>query len=453
MQPQKRVRMRTMFDYIRGTTNQLSLPLFDSAEEAAQYIPPAGGFFALLTQDENGRKHQNSYPVSSLHTVLGLLDPRRDSWISQAVFWTPKRRVVNTKSLSLNFLDIDYYKNDGNGWTVGKTPERIAEDFNDICDSEGIPRPSLIVHSGRGIQPKWLYDSPIPRMALPRWNAIESVLIRRLKPYGVDSAVRDAARVLRVVRTVNSRSGQICRVVGMNNDGNGAPVQYGFEELCEHVLPKPRPQSYLQVEEQKSRVPHKPSNGFTTQTLNWARLEDIRTLIKLRGGIDEGLRMIFLMYSMNFLALSGQVSAQTFYSEAAVIAHEIDPTWRFRLGDLRTVFEKMCAYHRGEKVFLNGREYPILYTPRSETLIDILQITSEEMASLSTIIDQNERRIRNAKAQERVRRSAGSVSREEYEAHAFARKERAQALRAEGMSIRRIAEIMGLSKSQIHRYL
>ena len=83
-----------------------------------------------------------------------------------------------------------------------------------LCDAEDIPRPSIVVHSGRGIQPKWLYSNPIPRGALPRWNAVEENLVKRLVPYGVDSCARDAARVLRVVRTVNSRSGTVCRVAG-----------------------------------------------------------------------------------------------------------------------------------------------------------------------------------------------------------------------------------------------
>ena len=85
-----------------------------------------GGYFALLTAQESGRKCQSLHPVSQLETVLRILDPKRDSWISQTQFWTPQRRVVNVKSLSLNFLDVDYYKTNAD-WARGKTPERVAD--------------------------------------------------------------------------------------------------------------------------------------------------------------------------------------------------------------------------------------------------------------------------------------------------------------------------------------
>jgi len=75
------------------------------------------------------------------------------------------------------------------------------------------------------------------------------------------------------------------------------------------------------------------------------------------------------------------------------------------------------------------------------------------MTHLTTIIDDDVRRTRHATAQMKLRRTAGAVPRQEYEAHAAARKERAKALREQGMSVRAIAEEMGVSKSQIHRYL
>ena len=437
-----------MENYIE-TSRQL--PLFEPLDEASLYLPPNGGYFALLTAGSDGKKHQKSYPISELETALQLIDPRRDSWISQAIFWTSARRVANVKSLSLSFLDIDYYKADM-GWSNGKTPEQVAENFMQICDVEGIPRPSLVIHSGRGIQPKWLYENSIPRLALPRWNAVEKELVRKLQPYGVDSAVRDAARVLRIVQTTNSRSGTVCRIVGMTPGDNGKPKMYGFDNLCEYILPHARKQQRIEGVSQEQERKKRSGNGFTLATLNWARLEDLRTLVRLRGGVDEGMRMKFLMYTMNFLALSGQVSAKSFYAEAAVIAREIDPSWSFRQGDLRTVFEKMIKARAGEKVSFFGREVTPLYTPKTETLIDVLGVTSEEMEHLTTIIDDDVRRRRNANAQTNVRRAAGAVSRQEYEAHAAARKERAKALRSQGMSIRAIAEEMGLSVGAVSGY-
>lgn len=432
-------------------SNHLTLPLFDPSDEAALYLPPTGGYFALLTARSSGAKHQDLYPVSQLETVLRLIDPKYDSWISQAQFWTPQRRILNVKSLSLSFLDVDYYK--GNfEWAAGRTPEQVAEAFMALCDAEGIPRPSLIVHSGRGIQPKWLYDSPLPRPALPRWNAVEKHLIERLKPYGVDTCARDAARVLRVVQTVNSRSQTICRVVAVTPGIDGQPYLYNFEYLCECILPKARPEKGKIIAPTATKIV-RPANDFDQQTLAWARLEDMRTLCAIRGGIQEGMRMSFLMYCMSFLALSRQVDPTTFYREAALVANEIDPNWNFRLAELRTVYEKMLKTRAGERIDFNGRQYVPLYTPRSQTLIDLFEITDSEMASLRSIVTPEERRRRNATAQMKVRRTAGAMPRSEYLNHAKARQERARALRAEGKKVKEIAEEMGLSVRTIKGYL
>lgn len=432
-------------------SNHLTLPLFDPSDEAALYLPPTGGYFALLTARASGAKHQDLYPVSQLETVLRLIDPKYDSWISQAQFWTPQRRILNVKSLSLSFLDVDYYK--GNfEWAAGRTPEQVAEAFIALCDAEGIPRPSLIVHSGRGIQPKWLYDSPLPRPALPRWNAVEKHLIERLKPYGVDTCARDAARVLRVVQTVNSRSQTICRVVAVTPGIDGQPCLYNFEYLCECILPKARPEKGKIIAPTATKTV-RPANDFDQQTLAWARLEDMRTLCSIRGGIREGMRMSFLMYCMSFLALSRQVDPTTFYREAALVANEIDPNWNFRLAELRTVYEKMLKTRAGERIDFNGRQYVPLYTPRSQTLIDLFEITDSEMASLRSIVTPEERRRRDTASHMKQRRANGVRPREEYLGQARARQERAKALREEGLSIRRIAQEMGLSVGAISGYL
>lgn len=444
--------MMSNSDYT-STQRAHQLSLFDPAEEAALYLPPMGGYFALLTAQESGRKCQSLHPVSQLETVLRILDPKRDSWISQAQFWTPLRRVVNVKSLSLNFLDVDYYKMDS-AWAQGKTPEQVADAFMSLCDAEDIPRPSIVVHSGRGLQPKWVYSDPIPRRALFRWNAVERTLVKRLAPYGVDGCARDAARVLRVVRTVNSRSGTVCRVAGVTPGDDGKPMLYSFEELCEYILPKPRPDKRTAVGvEPVVQKKVRPANGFDARELAWARLEDMRTLCAMRGGIREGMRMNFLMYCMSFLALSGQVDPTNFYREAAIVAQEIDPIWTYRAAELRTIYEKMCQTRAGQRRDFNGRQYVPLYTPRSQTLIDLFEITTEEMQQLTSIVTPDERRRRDADSHMKQRRAQGVRPRAEYLGQAQARKERAKALYEQGMTKAQIARDLGLDRSTITKYL
>ena len=48
------------------------------------------------------------------------------------------------------------------------------------CQEEGIPCPSILVFSDRGLQAKWFLDAALPRQALPRWNACQRYLVDRL---------------------------------------------------------------------------------------------------------------------------------------------------------------------------------------------------------------------------------------------------------------------------------
>ena len=118
-----------------------------------------------------------------------------------------------------------------------------------------------------------------------------------------------------------------------------------------------------------------------------------------------------LFYTLNFLALSHQVTPTTFYYEAAAIAREIDPTWTMRSAELKTVYAKMKDYLAGKTVEFNGRTYPALYTPTNDTLINVFGITSEEQKELKTIIDGTEHRRRQMAA---IRQS-GVMSRFDYE--------------------------------------
>lgn len=428
------------------------IPLFSPADEAGFYHrSDSGGYFSLLTSFEGGRKVQHSYPTLQMPVVLGMIDANRDTWISQAEFWSSLRRVVNVKSIGLAFLDIDFYREDVE-WGRGRTPERAAEDFAGLCDDFGIPRPSLIIYSGRGLQVKWFFETALPRMALPRWNIVEKVLVERFALCGADPQARDSARVLRLVQTVNTKSKQVCRPIWVNTDENGQPVRYDFEYFAECVLPIPRSMARQHVEKarQAAKTPRNDiSRGLNIETLNWNRVEDLRTIVRLRSGMPEGMRMQMLFYTVNFLALSHQITPATFYFEAAAIAHEIDPMWTIRSAELQTVYSKMKDYLAGKTVEFNGRTYPVLYTPTNDTLINVFDITSEEQKQLKTIIDGTEHRRRQMIA---IRQS-GVMSRFEYEDRAEQRRVQARLLNAKGYTSRQIAAELGISRTTVSKYL
>lgn len=440
---------------------QLELDLTVSAStEVAQYQDSSRfGYFSILTRDASGRAYQHSYTLDKLPFVLaedGTLSKyfsgcKNDVYVSQATFESPCRRVVNLKDIQVAFLDIDSYKL---AWGQHRRPEEIAQSFLSLCDAESIPRPSVIVFSGRGLQAKWLFERPVPRMALPRWNAVEKVLVEKMQQYGADSQARDASRVLRLVNTFNTKSGQKCRVVFLNRNAGGGIERYGFDELADIILPLDRPQRPQKSPVNANKSKTKRPIGFGLETLHWAFLEDLRTLLRIRGGIEEGMRNRFLMQMLSYLALSNQVTLKDFYREAQFLAQKIDPTWTYHSKDFGTVYEKFKAHMKGIRVEWNGQEKTPLYTPKAETLIEWFQITEEEQRQLKVI---HSKELRRELDTERKRRERGGGSMQNYkERRAQSREfntESVKALSEKGFSICRIAEQLGISKTHVQRLL
>lgn len=425
------------------------------------------GYFSLLTRNSMGKTAQSSHRLDTMPTVLGLVDPHQDTWLSQAEFMRPNRRVVNLLRVGLLFCDIDCYPKDKQDpaltqWAQGKSPEAMAQALLYFCQLEGIPAPSVVVFSGRGLQVKWLLEGTIPRQALPRWNACQRHLVDKLRPYGADPAAKDASRVLRLVDTVNTRSGEICRVVHVTPGNDGQAVRYSFEELAEYLLPVARWKHEAKQAEAQERRKHfqllqggrKPGAGlrrFSDQALAWHRLEDLRTLAQMRGGVAEGERMQHLFWQLNFMLLSGATNSGDMWHEAAELARQIDSGWGYRSPELSTLYSKAKSYEAGEKVTFKGRELAPLYTPRNDTLINLFGITDDEQKKLRTIISTSEAKGRHAKRTEASRRAAGAIERAAYLGQAQGKRTQALELRAQGKSWAEVAQAVGYKSADSAR--
>lgn len=464
---------------MQNLTFQEQFELFDSLSEAQLYHsdPDRHGFFSMLYRklDGSGKKYQRSYRLSDMPTVLDLVDRTRDTWISQAEFVCPTRRVVNLARIGLFFSDIDTYK----------TTHRIKDMSLDAqvqtihfwCAEAGIPPPSLIVFSGRGLQAKWLFRGTIPRGALPRWNACQKVISEALKELGADKAARDASRVFRLVESVHSISGETVRVVDVHGTPS-SPTLYDFDELADLLLPMTRHEYQdlkarreirdakrklkLLESPQRSEVAAARFRGLHGTSLAWHRCEDLRKLGEIRAGwVDKesgtSLRTQALHWQLNFLALSGAVHSGNFHLEARELAKQIDPGWDFASDELSTLRTKALQYGRGEKIEFNGRKWPALYTPKNQTLIDLFEITDAEQRQLKTIITPALATERDTERQRAKRRAAGMKERSEYDqdrkSRASERAEQIKKLKAEGLSASAIAQRLGITSRTVFNAL
>ena len=400
------------------------LDLFGALDEASLYHGDAWGFFSLLyANGRRGAKRQRTYPLNRLPWAIEHVDPRCDTWISQAQFSKFNRRLVNLLRVGLCFLDLDTYRT-----PLGAVSEEAqAALLIEYCDGEGIPVPSVIVGSGRGLYAKWLLRPVLSRRALPYWNAVQAALAARLRRFGADTGALDGSRVLRLVGVVNAKSATVCRVLHVV-ESDGEPIRYDVDTLGECVLPVSRAELRRRRAERAERSEREPPlravpgtgraanlRSFSGRQLAWDRLLDLRRLVDLRygtGPVPEGVRMTTLFWQLNFLLLSGATHSRGMWHEAAAVAKRLDPDWGYASTELGTLYRKAMRFEAGERVEFAGRLYPALYTPRNATLITLFQITDEEQRELATIVSRDEDRRRDA-VRKRVARAKAREAREE----------------------------------------
>ena len=441
---------------------------FDGLGEAELYHKAEGrGFFSVLWRDPVSQAtRQDSRRVSDMPKVIQLLPKNRDTWLSQAEFMRPNRRLVNLSRLSLQFVDLDYYHTE---W-ANKSRDVVVYSAIHALGDRGVPLPSLILDSGRGLQFKWLLDTAIPRAALPRWNAIQRYLVQSLTDFGADARAKDGSRVLRLVDTVNTKAGKFVSVA-WTNESNGDLVHYSFEQLAE-LLPFTRDELAQAKADRAERIEkaaerrahftvirggHYGLRRLSDQQLAWDRVEDIRTLARLRGwsgGNPAGHRDEFVFWCTNFMALAG-VDPGRLYLEASALAREFAPTWSTQEAQacVGTVVRKAKEAMQGQRVQFQGQDYSPIYTPRNSTLLDQFQVTSSEERQLKTIISKDEKRRRDRERDTERRRAAGAMERGTWLGPAEERRTAILRMAQEGRKQTEIAAELGITPARVSQVL
>jgi hypothetical protein len=446
--------------------------------EAQSYQLGSKAYFSLL-YTKQGEYHQMSYRVGRLSEVLMSIDEWEDTWISQASFRRGSRRLVNFRAVSLFFLDLDTYKHE---YLKTLSPLDQVTHLLFFCEAEGIVAPSTVVFSGRGLQVKWLLEQEVEGYQLLRWRACQLALATKLKGMKADFGALDPSRVLRLVGTKHSKSGETVRVI---HGDPSEPVRYDFGELSEQLLSRTAFEGFEQCEEAPKRPaktrrrstkgdavkqPTKklskvstelsdglPHHEYTRETLIAnARFWDLRKLIELRSPVKEGERMSFLFWTLNFFCFIRIVTKpEDLMTEAHELVQVIDPTWDFGEQHLLTLLHKSQAYCEGKVVLHNGKPYPPLYTPTNDYLVDLFCITPEEQRQLTSIRSTEVAHQFRLASYEKINRKRHPSTRREYLASVANDELKAKvlALRSEGLSKRAISERLEVSRKMVYKIL
>lgn len=449
------------------------------------------GFTSLVTP--GWPRRQVSFKLHELPQQLATMRARGvDSYIAQNEFFRPNRRVVSCWRLTSHYIDLDTYKVPE---TQGLSAEHLVGRLLIACEDAGIPEPSVVVYSGRGLQAKWLLSTPVPSAALPRWQAVQDELCARLAHLGADERALDASRVLRLVGTTNSRSGHLVRVVHrasvptmgamLRCDGVTA---HDFEVFAETILPVSRSalrdqtaeRAELETQEASRReaddlrkqaarreklvvIPggaDKPAKRWggrplVPSQLAWDRLSDLRRLTELRGwrdGAPPGQRDTLVFLAATFLANAKLV--RDFRLEVRELARQFAPTWSEAevSSCVSSVLGRAEAAQRGERVDFHGFEVDPRYRFSNRRLVELLKLSAVEQEAMTTIVGKPEACRRDRERQARNRLAKGCLTRDEFLGQAAAVARQARELRALGHSLSEIARTLDVSRTSASRY-
>ena len=380
------------------------------------------GFWTLNRLNVAGRgMQQQPYRLHQMERVLDHVRQDVDTYMSQALFDRPCRRALHVAWMTHAYVDLDFYK----------LPERrhlndtgIGMALRMFCNDEGIQEPSLVVFSGRGAYLKWMWSHPLPRAAAGRAVAVNKALVRRFASWGADPTAVDVSRILRVVGTTNTKSGEVARVL-WQAERDGQMLTYDFDTFADEVLPytldeirgfriavqgreaelhvlsQERERRRAQREAERARK--RGQRPFVPEDWHWGVIEDLRTLAHLRsadGLVQPGSRALF--GHIGACQLARVIPAGQLWPEIRAWSRIILPA-DYAASDAfarhsSTLLRDAQRAMRGEKDTFRGRNVTPVYTYRKNTLIERLAITGSEMRHMTRLIDDNEKRRRDREA-------------------------------------------------------
>ena len=348
--------------------------------------------------------------------LLGQDFNKENVFMSLNTFYSTFRRLEYLKELKAQFIDLDIYK-------TKFSKEQIIMHLEADYFNKSIPRPNLIIDSGRGLYLIWLLNS-VPSKALPLWKAIEEYLYSLLKPFGADRQALDPTRVLRVPGSINSKSNTIVKVIDQYD------YVYDLREIQKEFLPE--------LEERKAKKKGRPSKTVfihRERSLYYARIQDIIKLCELREYDLKGHRELVLFLYRYYLCSFLEDTEKALQDVLELNREFIYPLMKT---------EVIRATRSAEKVYLSKDKQ---YRYKNETLIELLNITEFEETHMSTIISKREYKRRNNeynknKYQEKLR-AEGKVSEKDKISQ---RREKIKDLLREGLSQKEIYLSLNISK-------
>lgn len=409
--------------------------------QAAQYInhlhgTGAEGYIGFLRLFSDGRSPVAECPrVSQALTRAHELAGQADSFMTPNTFYRPTRRTDAVRQLHSLFTDLDL--------PSGYTAEGALVELTLMVDRGDIPRPTMAVNSGRGIHLYWKIKHA-PKQALPTWQELQDMLYHRLKHLGADPRATDAARVLRLPDTINSRNGERCSILSAEN------TAYDMRELREQYLrtKKHRPKA-------KQKSAGKVHNLYNPYTLHLERAADLQRLVRMRQGEVTGHRnQLLYMYAywrgvtmrdpdtlLDVVQAFNRAFTQP--EKAQAVQAVVKGTWK--------AVQRFIDYEQTRNTGDTVKRPTGGYWLTNDSIIKTFDITPEEQRHLKTIMGKAEKYRRKNEARNAKRRNAEGRTPQEQRTHDL--QEKITALRAQGLTLAQVAAEVGMNKRSLEYHL
>ncbi|MEK3933636.1 AsnC family protein [Bacillus sp. FSL R7-0642] len=406
------------------------------------------GYIAVLDLSGSEKK-QLWIGTNDVKTLSNMSTPsNKDFYLSLNSFTFGSRKATDLKQIRNIGVDLDFYKLD-----ISK--EYVIQNLQD-CIAEGLlPCPNLVMY-GRGMQLIYtVQGGAAPQMAFLS-QYITNHFIKMLMPLGADGSCSDLSRVLRMPYTTHSKTG---KQIGLEI---WTRREHDLQELYDYVPPlEKKRQPKRTATRKKGSISTIPSQKgvMNLYSLNTKRKSDLEKIVMLRNGeIEHRHDMTYIYAFTTALIVKNQTATleMTFqlnnkFKEPQK-RKEIERTAKDAYKDAIAFFDAFSANNFSKQ----GLPYSLIKPMKTETIFKKLDIklTEEELEVMDTLIDSEEIKKRDKL---RKRKARGSVSKDEYSKKlSEGKNEKIESIKKSikenpKASIRKIAEITGLSKSVVAR--
>lgn len=381
---------------------------------------------------------------AGIREILEEVEGKEDVYITPNTFFRPKRKNEFIRQFRALYIDIDLKR----GLNINNV---IQEIILKVVDNK-IPMPSMFVDSGRGLHLYWIVKDA-PYQAIYTWQELEDYLYYQLKDLGADKQATDAARLLRLPNTINSRNKKECKILHSTDE------KYSMYELRQKYLgwkPK-KPAHDIEIIKRNSKV----VNLFNSYTLHLARLRDIIKLCELRKwhiaprGLQAGKRNAFVhlyaywegLYTRNIEELTEKVNKFNAKFDIPLSDKEVSQIIR----SVNKAIDKFIEWSHSKTPLQQGEKDKPGYWYTNARLIDLLEITPEEQKHLETIISREERNRRDKEKKKQSRRNEDGLTKREQQKQAKIKA--IKELKEQGLTNVQIAEKLGISRVYVSRIL